>query len=321
MRHAELLFGVAGQAFAFDAPEGRPTAPSVQVFRWDADDDGTPELATTGSATVDGVNTTLALAALGGTKSLTLDSGAFVERGRRYLLTSAAGEREVVEVSGIVGAVAQLRHPIVNDYDPGSTVQGTRISIGVDPVWVADRDNITDVLESALRDSIRVRGERPPGAAGYRLRWTYTVDGAPTVAVSYADLVRYRAQNLCSALDVDRRFPGWIDRLPPDYRDDQGAALVAEAHRAVLFDAMGDGHVLRQIRDTQVLTELVVYRSNLMAIEAHVMAGAERGDAATAARDLYERRYKQLIREPKVAVDAGGGGGGAPAQRLPLWRR
>jgi hypothetical protein len=87
------------------------------------------------------------------------------------------------------------------------------------------------------------------------------------------------------------------------------------------MDALGDEQVIRRIRDTQVIRELTIYRANVVAQEASLFAGGTNVDQVKAAQDLYEQRYKQLIREPKVPVDQTGGGSSAQPVRLPAWRR
>lgn len=320
-RHQEVIFAVTGQSFTYDPPEGRASGtPTVQVFSTGTDDDGTAETATTGSASVDSVSTTLSSAASAGAVTLALTSGTGVTRGRRYLLTDTDKTTEWVEVIAITGATATLRQPLINAYASASTFEGCRISISVNSTWVADKSKITDVLGAAWRTTlVTTPSEWAPGASGYRLRWAYTV-GSSTIGVTYADLVRYQSKNLITGLDVDRAFPGWIDRLGVDYREDQGAGLVEEAFHAVKMDALGDAQLLRRIRDTQVLCELVKYRANVKAAEAHVMAGADPRTLEVAER-LYQQRYNQLLREPKIAVDNAGGGANGQALRLPAWRR
>ena len=311
MRHQEIVFNLSGQTFFYDPPElFRPSGtPTVEVFSTDEDDDGTAESATTGACSVDSVNTTLSGAVSAGDTSLALTSSTGVSKGRRYLLTDSDGECEFVEIAGASGTSATLRHPLVNGYASGSTFQGTRISIGVDSTWIADDANLTDSPELAA------------GASGYRLRWAYTVNGVATIGVSYADLVRYQAKNLVTPLDVDRLFPGWIDRLAPDYRADQGAALIDEAFNAVKMDALTDAQLLRRIRDTQILSDLVKHRAKLLAVQNDVLAGRTDDRALVVARDIYDQRYNALIREPKVAIDQSGGGSSGEAVRLPAWRR
>lgn len=324
MKHAEIIFGLASQSFFYDPPElFRPSGtPTVQVFRGYDDDTATAQSATTGSCSVDSVNTTLSAAASVGDTSISLTSGTSVARDRTYLLTSAAGLAERVDVMGISGTTATLRQPLVNDYASGATFQGTRITISVLDTWAATTTNLTDALDVVDNDIRTIgNGAIAANAAGYRLRWAYTVNSIATIGVSYADLVRYQSKNLVSPRDVDRLFPGWIDRLPPDYRNDQGCALIDEAFLAVRLDALTDAQLVRRVRDTQVLSDLVKYRANLLAMQNDVMAGRRDTQAFTLAQDLYDRRYNALIREPKVAIDQSGGGANGEAIRLPAFRR
>lgn len=319
----EIIFGVTGQSFFYDAPEGRASAASCTVYLSINDDDGATESATTGSASCAGPNTTLSASAAIGDTSLTVLSGTGITRGRRYLLTDTDGDREWIECISISGTTVGLRHPLKNDYASGSTFQDCRITVAVDPTWVATKAKISDILDMtgrAWRTDLETQAW-PAGTAGYRIRWVYTVAGVTCLGVSYADLVRYQAKNLVTPLDVDDRFPNWIDRLPTDHQENQGQSLIDEAFRAVKLDAMGDDQVIRRIRNTEVLRELVIQRANVVALEASLMENPSNIDAVNQARDLYERRYKQLVREPKVPTDQTGGGASAQATRLPAWRR
>jgi hypothetical protein len=310
VKNQEVIFDVTGQVFYFDPPEGQASGtPTLSVFASDVEDDGTAESATTGSCSVDSVDTTLNGAISQGATTATLVLGTGVTKGRRYRLTDGDGDTEWVEVRAITGTAVTFRHPVINDYASGSTFEGCRISISVNSTWVADENNLTDVPSIAS------------GGSGYRLRWSYTVNSIPTVSVSYADLVRYQAKNLVTALDVDRRFPGWVDRLPSDYQRDQGAALVEEAYNAIKLDALGDDQVLRLIRNTEVLRELTIYRANLIAQEASLFHGGANIEQVRVADELYQARFNRLIREPKVPVDQTGDGTSAPANRLAAWRR
>jgi hypothetical protein len=87
------------------------------------------------------------------------------------------------------------------------------------------------------------------------------------------------------------------------------------------MDAMGDAQVIRRIRNTEILRELVIYRANVLAVEAALYYGASNPDQIKASHDSYQMRYAQLMREPKVPVDQTGGGSSAQPQRLPVWRR
>lgn len=320
-RHAEIVFALLGQKFAYDAPEGRASGtPTVQVFSTGTDDDGVAETAVTGSCSVDAVNTTLASSAGMGETTLVVTSAASITKGRRYLLTDTDLNEEWLEVVTISGTTIGIRQPLLHDYASGSTFVGTRITADVHPTWVADRSKITDVLGYVINTS-ETAPAWAPGASGYRLRWSYTVASVATIGVSYADLVRYQAKNLITPLDVDNVFPGWIDSLGQDSRVDQGRALIDEAFLAVKMDALGDGQLLRRIRDTQVLAELVKYRANVLLVQNHVMRGGTDPAVLKVAEGAYEKRYRQLLREPKIPVDQTGGGSNGEAKRTPPWRR
>jgi len=325
MRHQEVIYNLTGQSFFYDPPEGRPSAsptPTCQVYlATDSDDAGVTESATTGSCSIDSVDTTLSAAAVAGAVSLAVASGTAIARGRRYLITDTDGDRELVEVASISGTTVGLRRPLSNDYASGSTFQGTRISISVSATWVADRSNITDALGSSWRTDVEDDPSMYAGHAGYRLRWAYTVGGVATIGISFADLVRYAAKNLVTPLDVDGRFPGWLDRLPPDNQRDQGASLVDLAFQAVRFDLLADAQTMRKVRDTDIVGELTMFRANLMAAEHNVLAGLVDKTVAELAGDMYKQRYNQLAREPKFPVDSAGSGASTQAQRLPAWRR
>lgn len=324
MRHQEILFGITGQTFVFDVPEGRPVAspaPGAQVYLSTNSDTAGAELATTGSVSIESVNTSLSSSASVGATSISVGSASGIARGRRYLLTGTDGATEWIEVAGISGTAITTRRPLSNDHASSSTFQSTRLSIAVDSTWVADQSKLSDIFGVRWRTDLENETEWLAAYAGYRIRWAYTANGEATVGVSFADLVRYSAKNLITSLDLEDRFPGWIDRLPSDYQADQGASLVAQAFYALKFDALGDDQALRRIRDTQVLGELVVHRANVIAAENQVLAGGGSRDAVVTARELYKERYQQLLRAPKVQVDQTGGGESSRARPLPLTRR
>jgi len=143
-----------------------------------------------------------------------------------------------------------------------------------------------------------------------------------TIGVSFFDLVRYSAKQLVTPLGADRRFPGWIDRLPPDYREDQGAALLVEALQEVKLDALGDAQVIRRFRETEILYALTVLKANVLMLEAQVYAGSTTNlDAVKLAHERYQQRYDQLVREPKMMVDQTGSGASGQPRRLPITQR
>jgi hypothetical protein len=321
VRHQELILGLAGQTFYFDPPEGQAAGTStVKIWLATNDDTNAEEVATTGACSVDSVSTTFSASA--GATSITVASGTGIAKNRRYLITDATtGASEWIDVLSIVGTAVRVRQPLVNTYAASSTFKGTRISIAVDSTWVANAAHLTDVLSGSWRTDVEPSSNVNVGQAGYRLRWAYTVNSVACIGYSFADLVRYQAKNLVTPIDVDSRFPGWIDRLPPDYREDQGASLVLEAFHAVRMDAMADAVLLRKVRNTEILRELVILRANLTALENQALSGAGNAESLALAQGIYKQRYDQLLREPKVPTDAGDGGASSPAPRLSVFRR
>jgi len=324
VRPQEIILGLTGQSFFFDPPETfQPTGtPTVQVWLATNDDTSAVETATTGSCSVDSVATTITTtAAVRGDRTITVALGTGIARGRRYLITDTDGDCEWAEVMTVNGTTIGLRAPLVNDYAIGATFKGCRISIAVNSAWSSDANKLTDVLSGNWRTDVPVQADAFVGQSGYRLRWAYTVNGVATIGYSFADLVRYQSKNLVTPLDVDRRFPGWIDRLGADDIQDQGAAIVLDAFYAVKMDAMTDALLLRRVRNTEVLRELVVYRANLIHIENQVMNGNLSPTALEAAQKIYTQRYGTLVREPKFPTDAAGGGASSQTPRLPATRR
>ncbi len=323
MRHLELIFKLTGQSIYFDVPEGRPTAtPTVQVFLSTNTDDGVTEAATTGSVSLDSVNTTLSSGASAGANTLVVASATGITRGRRYLITDTDGDQEWIEVIALSGTTVTTRQPLVNNYASSSTFVGTRISIAISDSWVSDLNKLTDVFWEVWRTDRIPKSDWPAGSVGYRARWAYQISTTNYIGASFFDVVRYTAKQLVTPLAVDRRFPGWIDRLPPDYREDQGVALIAEALQAVKLDALGDAQVIRRFRETEILHDLVALKANVLALEAQVYAGSlSNTSAVELAEKRYQQRYDQLLREPKMMVDQTASGASAQPQRLPITQR
>src|SRR5574341_1146834 len=205
----DILFGVTGQSFFLDVPEGRPSSiVSVGVFEADADDDAAAEAATSGSSSIDSVSTTFDAASGVGQSdprkcNLTATTGIAI--GRTYLATNATGETEVVVVHELAAAdYVTSKYPLRNAYAASDTFVSRRISIAVDATWVADKGNLSATWCPNPR---------------YRLRWVYVVAGVTYARATYADLVRYVGGHGVNPADMDLLHAGWIDSLPADYQD------------------------------------------------------------------------------------------------------
>jgi len=308
----EILHGISGQTLILDAPEGRPSSvTSCTVFESTNDDDGPTEVAI-GSPAIETNPDTTSTAAAGTDETdpsiiaLTAVTGIAAGARRTFLLASAVGDSEWVEPIGVNGLTVRLRHPLLNEYASGSTFKSTRITATVDPTWVADESNLSNEADLEPR---------------YRVSWVYVVGGVTVRRQTSFDLVRYTAQHHVTPIDVDNRFPGWLDRLPTDYRREQGRPLIEQAWRAVKMDLRADGKLARWVRNLDVVTELVITRANLVELEMATLHGTTSAGSLEAAQKIYRQRYEQIVREPHTQLAAQPMGGRVEARRVPLFSR
>lgn len=296
----DVLFDVPSQSLHFDAPEGRPSAVTASsIYESAAGDDSTVEDATSGSPSIEATPNTTIDADSGPGQSderranVASTSGAAV--GRVYLLTNAAGEKDWAEVAAISsGAYVVARDPLQNAYASGDTLQTTRISQPLSTSWCAEVGNISGSFDPNPR---------------YRWRLRYTVSSVEYVHDLYFDLVRYAARHDVTPIDVDRRAPGWMQRVATFHREDQGRSLIDEAWVEVKFDLYSMSTPDQSIRNREVVNELVKLKA---------IALVDRTDVSAKA---YGDRLSQLIAWGKAATDKDGSGAGSAADIRPLWRR
>jgi len=310
--HQEILWNVTGQTLVWDAPEGRASSVSdVRVYRAEADDDSTVEWTAT-AAVETNPNTTLDGSAGTGQSDLrviplTVTTGIVAER--RYLITSVAfGHKEWVEVETVESGVdVTVKHPLVNAYASVDTFVSTRITATVNATWVVDKNEISPEASTFPY---------------YRAVWTYVVSGVTYRHQSYLDLVRLAAYHTVSPLDVDSVQPGWIDKLPVDYRKEQGRPLIEQAFSAVRLDLLADEKATRWLRHLDVMNELVARKAVVLSEELNsTNFGVGVNTTLAQAQERYQQRYDQLIREPKVPIMTSPGGSAFAGDRAPIWRR
>jgi len=303
----ELYYNVTGQYLIHDA-ELVPTSPTVAVYEAVDSDDATAASATTGSASADTTSLTVATAydpQQSDPLLLVLNATTGLAEGRRYLIAAATGEHEIFELQTL-STSAKIRHPLANAYAIGATVKGLRISIAVDPTWIADADSISQENVHHPR---------------YRVRWKYTAGGVTVVRATYVDVVRYQAAHSVTALDIDAVHPGWMELLPTRERNDQGRSLIAAAYRQVRLDVAGEEHGLARARNAEVIDALVIEKTNALAQQSRLERGGGSIEAVDAAVAVYERRFNQLIRSPGIRWDQDGSGAAAHVTPMPFLRR
>lgn len=306
----EIVFGVSGQTLWMDAPEGRPSSiTSVQVFRFDEDDTNTAQSAVSATA-VDAVNTeTSAAAGYDQTDqtAITVVSATGIGIGREYVITGQDGLYESVVIASADGQSLTTRSPMINAYAATASFQSTRMTATVDTTWAATASNISETL--SVNQLYNAADPDVDAEPRYRAVFTYVVDGATYRREIRFDLVRYSSGHLISPIDVDNRYPGWLDRVPNDYRRQQGRGLIEEAFRAVRMDMLADGNAARWLRRQDVIGELVVYRAQVFAIELALYHGKLTDPAALeSARQGYQMRYDQLVRGKHVEIGSTSGG-------------
>lgn len=296
----DLVFGVTGQTLVFDCPEGRPSSVvSSQLFESGTGDDGTAEVALTGAATIEATPVTTFDAdsgvGQGDPRFCYLTTTAGVAIGQRYLATNAYGERDFVEAAAISsGAHVVARQPLENAYTGGDSFVTTRISHALDTTWIADAGNISSAFAVNSR---------------YRWRLVYVVAGKTYVHDPGVDLLRYQGRHDVVGLDVDRRSPGWLDRLGESNREDQGRAVIDEAFEALKFDLYNMATPDQGIRNREAVNNLVKLKAIAM-VDRTEQAAAE-----------YAVQLDKLIAHGKTATAVDETGASAIADIRPFWRR
>lgn len=296
----DILFNVTGQTVYFDCPEGRPSSvTSGTVYAWNVGDDSTAESAIGTPSVETGPNTTIdAASGFGQSDPRVLNVAATTNMAvdRRYLVTAADGQREWFDVEEIdSGNTVTAKHPLFNTYASADTVQSTRIQATIDSTWIAD---LTNVVE-------------PNANPSYRIRWVYVVNSVTYVADTYFNVVRYTGKHGVRPQDVDLTFPGWLDRLPTDHREDQGRKLIDEAYRQVKIDLAAVGLDDASVANTEIVDELTRWKTLAVAELARFLANGQSEAAYTAAKAAYQERLDSFVRlTTKVPVrDASGAAG------------
>ena len=301
----DILYNVTGQSLYWDPPEGVPSSvTSVAVYQIGTGDDGTAESATTGSASIDSVSTTVdSTSGAGQTnpRKVNLTATTDIAIGRQYLLTSAAtAETEWVTVVAIASADYVLSAaPLQNAYANADTFKGARISISVNSTWVADSSNISD--------------DSDPNP-GYRVRWVYTVASVVRVHDSYFDLVRYPGKHSVVPTDMLVIVPNWLERLPTYHREDQGKRLIDQAYVDLTYDLHRSGHADEMMRHRPAMDRLTMLRAWVL-LERTGQSEVQQALAL----DTYNAELNGLVKvvtKIPEATDTSGGGETGVAQSI-----
>jgi hypothetical protein len=307
----DITYNATGHSFFFQAPSRPASVESVKIVQATDGDDTTAEDASTGSAAIDAVNTTTDAAAGFGQanpKIIPLTATTSIVNGRHYILRDLTGGfEEWVQAMYIESTVAvRSRVPLLNSFVSGSTFEGTLVSIGVDPTWAADLNNISD-------------GSPNPG---YRVIWSWTdADSVQHVDYTFFDLTRRAGQHNVKPTDMEFLIPGWSKLLPRDHQIDKGAGLLDESYRQVKIDLHQQDIPDQMVRHQDIIDELVKRKVIVMFTEWRAIVTNGDLGAVDVARSSYEARFNKLIRAPStikvpVGTDQTGAAGTVFGQSL-----
>jgi hypothetical protein len=303
----DILFAKPGQQVYLDAPEGRPSSvTSVEVWR-DYEGDVQPVQLAVGAPSIESFATTFN-ASSGASQSdatlCSLASTASLVRFRSYLATNAAGEQDWVPVERFVpGVSAYSQVPLLHDYVNGDTFVSTRMVATIDSTWVANLAYLSDPCRSAPL---------------YRHVWTYTVGGVVCRTAGYFDLTRYTFSYTATPQDCDLSCPGWLARLPVDYRR-APERLLREAARQIRHDLWKRRIVDYAMRNSEVLNELVCRKAVELGFDAAVFANNADPALFDRAKARYETYLAQI--EPEMPIQSSSDGGAGPRAVGPFWDR
>lgn len=269
---------VAGQAgtLRFVPPEaaafGAPSAATVTIRQADGRDLPTPVAGA--SAALDAVSTTLAADAAVGARSLGMASIAGLVAGRPYLVTSADGERVLLEVAGAAGAAALLADPLPRAFASGDALVGVELSY-------------------ALAGAQLVDPVTRPGHL-YRAVWSYVIAGVTYQADQLFEVRKRALRPTLTEAEVGRYLPARVDELM-DGGPRALRAVMGEAWDDVLDDASARGYEPDKIMDCDRLRR--PHRSRTLAVLA-----ASWGPAW---KDWATERAAEYGRDLDTALNAG----------------
>jgi hypothetical protein len=329
--HVSLVHGLTGQLVEFypaSAEVVRDGAPAsgatYYVRRGTASNDETEEF--TGSATLDATSTTVD-AASGYSQAtrtkLYLTATTNIVVGRRYLLTNAQGQREVVIPTLIAsGDYIELEEPLAYDYAAADTFKGLRHVFTVDATFIADASKINTYPDpgNALNQPRGSATNAPP----YRVEWRYSTAGAIAWrAWTSFDVVRQQAKSTLGIDDLRALAPDVIYREWISQRGQKFVPQLVLAETDVRIDIRAEGYDPDAMRDPELYNRWVLQKWWVRILEALVASGADVGPALDIAYGNYTRLFQKTIgTTPRAWIDTGSTGGitPEPARQMTLRR-
>ena len=228
---------------------GQATAATGNVYLDTQGEDSTdtPEFTVAG---VPEITSILVDAASGPSQSnprlLLLASTAGLQIGRKYLLSENGTTFWVEPVEIDAGNSITCRYPLPRDYTIAATLVSTWISFLVDPTFVADEDNLSDLIDTS---------------PSWRMRCAVTnVSAVQELHYIFFDLVRAPINHSVIMADLALRWPGLMHQLDVDQESDSGQAIVDAAWRSLRADFAAIGINEAAIGDLEGLDEAMVLK-------------------------------------------------------------
>lgn len=286
-RTAEMIYGLTGQTFAIYPPEwseGVPSSATCSVYEGEDGYDDTAEFSP--AVTIDTVSTTVDAASgysQTNRKKINLTATTSIAVGEFYLVGNAYGQRELVRVTKIASAdYVEVDADLAYDYTTADTFKGVRMSATVDATWVATEANIIG-----------------PDVPSYRVRWAYTVNSIARRYYSYLRLVRQQATHGVTLATLRQYYHDLPAEEEAGSRGTQFRGLIDAAYGDVRQDVIRAGIKPDQIRDTETMSKLIVYRALALAARKGQLPGSRNPDAV--ARE-WQAEYAALLASTVTAV-------------------
>lgn len=297
-RTYELAYGLTGQTFAIYPPEaieGIPSSATCAVYAGDDSYDEDAEFSP--SVTVDSVAVTFdAASGYSQTNRRRANLGATtgVTAGVAYLVANAYGQREIVTPLAVAAAdYADMDADLAYDYASSDTLKGIRLTCTVDSTWVQEERSIT-----------------PPGVPSYRVLWTYTIASKVRKHYTYLRVVRQIPKHNVTIADLRKYYDDLPYELEAGARGTGARGLIDAGWDDVRLDLLQAGYKPEQLRDTETVDKLVVFRTlALMARKGQLPSSRSADQLAREWEADYQRLYQGMVNAVlKVPIDVGGEG-------------
>ncbi len=316
-----ILYNVPNQTHLFRVHQGRPDAspaPTCFVSREYMTDDATPEWCAAG-AVVNGITypagglvvDAIVVTADTYTQSLTSaagpgqsdpakiipasTSGLVTDGSRQYQIRENA-MKEWVTLNEVESGYVRARNSLKNNYTTAAVLESTYLSLAISNVWIASK--------------VKVNVQPDPNP-GYRVIWTYYVNGVQYTAYSFLTVVRARMPHSVIPSDIAARAHGFMDTMPVEFRAEDGRPLIDAAYAVVQADMATFDVNPDAFRDTQLVDEMVILKTLALLADGgwKPLGYSTLAEYRKTTHDNYDRFVEQRLKvsmKPRIAFGIAG---------------